>query len=151
MDILFPVAPAGKFSMILGIPIMLLSLALLVFTVLTMTQIGRGSVRVSSQEMKIKIPIYGRSVLLTSLILESARIVDLKVEKSLRPTLRTNGIGLPNYSSGWFKLKNGEKALAVLTDNHKVLYIPTRDGYSILISPMDPDALLDELKKQAHR
>ena len=70
MDILFPVAPAGKFSMILGIPIILLSLALLVFTVLTMTQIGRGSVRVSSQEMKIKIPIYGRSVLLTSLILE---------------------------------------------------------------------------------
>ena len=150
MDMLFPIAPTDKFSMILGIPIMLLLLAVLVLTVLTMTPIGRGAVKVSSEEMKIKIPIYGRSVLLRSLILESARIVDLKAETSLRPTLRTNGIGLPNYSLGWFKLKNGEKALAVLTDKHKVLYIPTHDGYSILISPVEPEMLLDELKKQAH-
>jgi hypothetical protein len=39
------------------------------------------------------------------------------------PERRTNGIGLPNYQAGWFRLKNGEKALLFVSD-----FEPTASG-----------------------
>jgi len=95
-------------------------------------------------------PIYGRSIPLTSLKLDSSRIVDLATEIDLSLKRRTNGIGLPNYAAGWFKLRNGEKALAFVTDKQKVLYLPTREGYSILISVVEPIKILDALKRYVH-
>jgi hypothetical protein len=35
--------------------------------------------------------------------------------------------------AGWIRLKNDEKALVYLTGRTAVLYVPTRQGYSILL------------------
>ncbi len=77
----------------------------------------------------------------------AARAVDLDSDPPLRPAWRTMGTAIPGYSSGWFRLKNGEKALLYVTDRHRVAYVPTRDGYSILLSVEDPEALVASLKK----
>jgi Bacterial PH domain len=60
--------------------------------------------------------LYGRFIPSTELKLEQSRLVDLKREPNLEPTLRTFGTGLPGYNTGWFRLRNGEKALLYLTD-----------------------------------
>jgi hypothetical protein len=59
--------------------------------------------------------------------------------------VRTLGTGLPGYKAGWFRLGNGEKALVYLTDLERAVYVPTRAGYSLLLSPADPQAFLNAL------
>ena len=54
-------------------------------------------------------------------------------------------VGLPGYSEGWFRLVNGEKALLFVTDRSRVVYIPTKDGYSILLSTSKPEELLKSM------
>ena len=49
---------------------------------------------------------------------------------------------MPGYNAGWFRLKNGSKALLALTDRSSVVYIPTTEDYSILLSVADPEAFL---------
>ena len=66
--------------------------------------------------------------------------------QDLRPKWRTNGVGLPGYSIGWFRLRNREKALVFLTDRKHAIYIPTTEGYVVLISPQNPDAFVKALR-----
>ncbi len=60
---------------------------------------------------------------------------------------RTNGAGLPGYQAGWFRLQSGEKALVFVTDLERVVYVPTNEGYSLLLSVEEPDEFLDALTR----
>jgi Bacterial PH domain len=91
--------------------------------------------------------LYGRFIPSTELKLEQSRLVDLKREPNLEPTLRTFGTGLPGYNTGWFRLRNGEKALLYLTDRTQAVYVPTTAGYSVLVSPKDPVRFLEHLRQ----
>jgi hypothetical protein len=62
------------------------------------------------------------------------------------PARRTVGTGLPGYRAGWFRLRNGEKALLYLTDTSRAVYIPTTAGYSVLLSPAQPDEFVSALR-----
>jgi crotonobetainyl-CoA:carnitine CoA-transferase CaiB-like acyl-CoA transferase len=63
--------------------------------------------------------------------------------------MRTNGVGLPGYRAGWFRLRNGEKALAFVTDVHRVTYLRTTDGYSVLLSVEQPQQFASALQALA--
>lgn len=53
---------------------------------------------------------------------------------------------MPGMALGWFRAKSGgDKIFAAVADGGRVLVIPTTAGYSILVSPDEPDALLEEL------
>ena len=56
-------------------------------------------------------------------------------------------MGLSGLRYGWFKLQNGEKALLVLTNPKHAIYIPTTEGYSLLVSPERSDDFLQKLKE----
>ena len=75
-----------------------------------------------------------------------ARIVDLKSDAALAPIARTNGVGMPGYRAGWFRLRSGEKALVFVTDSQRAVYLPTTEGYALIASPADPDAFLAALR-----
>ena len=90
---------------------------------------------------------YSQSVPLRDLDLSKAEVVDLAQHSELRPELRTNGVGLPGYQAGWFKLRNGQKALLYLTARNEVVYLPTNDGYTLLLSVADPSAFLTSLRR----
>lgn len=107
------------------------------------TSAGRPAVTVNSSEFVLKAPFYGRAIGLTHLDLESARVVNLDSGTDLRPTRRTNGVGLPGLGLGWFKLASGEKALAAITSRQRVVYIPTDEGYALLLSVERPEAFLE--------
>jgi hypothetical protein len=104
---------------------------------------------VSEQGLHIRSALYGRTIPAAALVPEQAQIVDLRTEHDLQPNLRTNGIGMPGYSSGWFRLRQKGKALLFVTDPSRVVYLPTRDGYSVLLSVRRPEAFLQALHRSA--
>jgi hypothetical protein len=106
---------------------------------------AQASVSVSFSGLHIDLPFYGRVVPLSHIVVSNARIVDLQSDTSLRPSKRTNGIGLPGYQVGWFRLMSGEKALLALSTRDRVLYVPTTQGYAVLLTAQDPDELLNAL------
>ena len=71
--------------------------------------------------------------------------MDLSAEPEYKPKWRTNGTGLPGYQSGWFKLQNGQKALLFVADSRRVVFIPVRSGYSLLLSVSDAEQFLARL------
>ena len=65
------------------------------------------------------------------------------------PRWKTNGVGLPGYQAGWFRLRRGGKALLFVTDRTRVVFVPTNEGYSVLLSVPDPDVFLRTLRAAA--
>jgi hypothetical protein len=119
-----------------------------VFGILAISVMAASGARfqVTSDGLRIRGDLYGRFIPAAQLRVEAARRVDLTRPTDLEPKRRTMGGAFPGYQSGWFRLANGEKALLYLSDRRKAVYVPTTDGYSVLISPDDPDAFLAALK-----
>ncbi len=97
-----------------------------------------GKFVVADGGLQIKGCLYGRAIPQDSINKERIKIVNLITEQSYRTVARTNGIGLPGYLAGWFRLKNGDKALLFVTRKTDVVYIPTSEGYCVLLSPSEP-------------
>jgi len=116
--------------------------------VLGVSLIGMRNARfeVSSAGLRLRGDLYGRIIPAVDLRGGSARLVDLNESTEYQTARRTVGTGLPGYRAGWFRLRNGEKALLYVTDPTRVVYIPTRAGYSVMLSPRDPEALLNAVR-----
>ena len=142
----FAIAPAGLKPLWLLVPVGLV--LAVVFSILTISVMAASGARfqVTSDGLRIRGDLYGRFIPAANLRLDGARRVDLSRATELVPRRRTMGGAFPGYQSGWFRLANGEKALVYLTDRRKAVYVPTTEGYGVLISPDDPDAFLAALK-----
>lgn len=103
------------------------------------------SVTVDQPTLTINAPIYGRSIPLSHLQIDSANIINLEADSPYLPKMRTNGIGLPGLSLGWFSLRNGDKALIVLTSRSNVMHIKTTDNYSLLLSVNNPISIIESI------
>lgn len=147
----FTIAPAGARPMWVLLPVALL--LVVIFGVIFASIFGARSARfeVSQAGLRLSGDFYGRLIPAESLRPQDARRVDLGRESGLRPRWRTMGTGLPGYQAGWFRLANGEKALLYLTDRSKAVHVPTTLGYSLLLSPDNPEAFLSALKASAVR
>lgn len=88
--------------------------------------------------LRIRSAIYGRHIPADSIISKETRMVDLRNQKDFEPVIRTNGVGLPGYSAGWFRGRSKKKMLLFVTDISKVVYIPTKDGYGVMLSVDEP-------------
>ena len=102
---------------------------------------------VRSNEIAISGSVYGRTLPRQALELQRARVVDLSSEPSLTPVRRRNGIGLADYQVGWFRLRDGQKALCFLTRRNSVLYLPTKQGFALLLSTSEPEQVLAALTR----
>jgi hypothetical protein len=146
----FPIAPASSRSLWFFIP-----MALVLFVAaaaLFMTALGprRARYELSPAGISLRGDLYGRRLIPASDLLGgAARIVDLDRDPELSPRWRTLGTGLPGYKAGWFRLKNGEKALVSLTDRHHAIYLPTTRGFVLLLSPAQPDRFLAAVRRAA--
>ena len=142
----FTIAPAGMKPVWVLLPVALILIA--VVSLLAVSLWGSRGTRfeVSAAGLRLRGDLYGRFIPAESLRLDAARRVDLTATADLQPRRRTLGTGLPGYQSGWFRLANGESALLYLTDRRKAVYVPTAIGYSLLISPDDPDAFVSALR-----
>lgn len=102
---------------------------------------------VSPEGITINGSPYGRTIPAEVLVPKEARTITLDKGSPYRLKIRTNGVGLPGYHTGWFKLQNGDKALAFVTDPERVVYLPTKEGYIVLLSVAEPEAFLEALSR----
>lgn len=144
----FPIAPAGGrtlwFFAVLGG--LMLALALL-FAWFAYASVS-ARFEVADTALRVRSAVYGRAIPAHALQVDEARVVNLAEERELQLSLRTNGIGMPGYSAGWFRMRGGGRALVFLTRRDGVVHIPTREGYDILLSPREPEALLASLQQR---
>ena len=142
----FSIAPAsgGPLAFLIVILVVLLG----VFGAVGRSVLASRTARfeVSARGLEIKGDWYGRQIPLKSMRVDEARVVDLADERDVQPVSRRFGTGLPGYASGWFRLRNGDRALVYLTNQRRVALIPTDLGYTVLLSANDPDGLLSALR-----
>jgi hypothetical protein len=138
-------SPSGRPFWILVPAFVVIAAALAVLVLVTVS--GRSArFEVSSEGVRLRGDLWGRLVPAASLRVDQARRLDFTTSPELLPGRRTMGTGLPGYQAGWFRLKNGDKALLYLTDRSKAIYIPTTEDYALILSPDDPDGFMAALK-----
>lgn len=106
---------------------------------------------VQPEGLRLSGELWGRTVPARVLKISEARRVDLRVETGLQPKWRTAGSAVGNYRTGWFRLRNGGKALLYLTDATNAVLIPTSDNYVILLSVAEPERFLVRLREVCAR
>lgn len=146
MPEVFPIVPAAsRATWFLGAVGLVTALLTLLMAYLAWSA-QSSRVEVDASRVRLVGDLWGRSIPLSALDASNARIVDLSRTPELRPKARTLGTGLPGYAAGWFRLANGEKALAYLTDGSRVVYVPTTEGYALLLSVASPEAFLERIQ-----
>lgn len=86
----------------------------------------------------------------TELDLEHARVLNLDEHLEFKPRLKTNGAFLPGFQAGWYRLRNGSRALVARAAGKRVLWIPTTRDFGLLLQPQQsPRALLQALREAA--
>ena len=117
----------------------------------------RTTFEVTPESLAVRGTMYGRNISLSLIQANEVKVLDLREKGDYSPQWRTNGLGLPDYSLGWFTLKNGEKALLFLTDRSRVAYIPTSERFSLILSAREPEQLVQAVRnactgqKPAHK
>lgn len=142
----FPMVPATSRGLIVVIPVAVV--LAIVAGVLIYALYSPRHVRfdVSPGQLRIRGDIYGRTIPLSELDLAQARVVDLTADENPHPMARTNGTGLPGYKAGWFRLADGFKGLLFVTNRKKVVAVPDRKGWLLLLSVQDPNRFLGALR-----
>jgi hypothetical protein len=148
----FAIAPADTKALWL-IALVPLAVLVLVIAVLgaSVTSARSASFEVSTDGLRLRGDWYGRVIPADQIAVAGARRVDLANTPELQPARRTMGTSFSGYQAGWFRLRNGERALLYLTDRSKAVYVPTTDDYAVLLSPSDPDRFLSALKTSIRR
>lgn len=128
-----------------ALPALLVVPALLAFLLLAMR---RRAVELQAGVLEVRAAMYRKRVAVAELDLSRARIVDLGERTELRPWLKSNGMSLPAFHAGHFRLRGDfGKAFCLLTQRERVLWLPMRDGkQQLLLSLERPQALLDALR-----
>ena len=143
----FPIVPAQATVYLILIPILLV--LFIGGGVATYAAFASRHVtfEVSRDGVTIRGDMFGRFVPKDKMDLKAARAVDLSTETTLTPKWRTGGTGYPGYKAGWYRLANDSKALVFITDPHHVVYVPTVDGSSLMMSVANPEEFLAALKQ----
>lgn len=146
MDV-FTISPASSKPLwSLAIICLILFIILLALTY-TVYSARYSYIELNRNSLKLVGDFWGRNIQLQELEMSGARIVNLTQDTLYAPVRRTFGTGLPGYASGWFRLRNGEKALLYLTQREKVVYLKSIKGYSLLLSLEEPEKFLSLLQR----
>ena len=109
-------------------------------------QAKHASFTVNDQGLRISPGLYSRFIPKEDINTAGVRVINLNTDSAHKPKWRTNGAGLPGYAAGWFKLENKEKALLFVTDRSRVVYIPTTNNYSVMLSVREAEEFADLLQ-----
>jgi len=123
--------------------------ALLVAGSLVAVSVLRLRVELVGRTLRVVTGLMGTRVDLAKLDLAAARVIDLDAEKEWSPRFKTIGTSLPGLRAGKFRLRGGRRGFILVTDRHRVLLLPQRDGRILLLSLQQPQSLLDALRRVA--
>lgn len=143
-DIAATTKNSGLFMVIVSAAITLLTVGLFGYIGMTMNHMF---IETSPDSIRIRIPMYSKTIKRSDIFADQVKVVDMNAPGSPRLGMRTNGIGLPGFQGGWFRLAGGGKVLAAVTDRTNVVVIPTKLGYDVMASVKNPEALIASLRQ----
>lgn len=150
MKEVFPmIPPAGNGATWVLLSVAALTFVLALFLAWLAFNISKGSFEVSPDGLRLRGDLYGRLIPAQALLVEQAQIINLHQDEAHQLQRLTAGTSVSGYQAGWFRLRNGEKALVYPTDRARVVYLPTREGYAVMLSLPQPEAFLAALKRIA--
>ena len=126
-----------------------IALVLAIAWVIVDRLVQRHRLAVDAAGMEVATTLYRRRVAWSDLDLAAARVIDIDEHPESRPLLKTSGVSLPGFRSGWFRSRNLGKLFVAMSGGSRLLRIPTRAGYTLLLQPGDPGALLARLRELA--
>jgi len=109
----------------------------LVLVAIVIVAVRRRSLVLSESALTVRAGFYTRTLPRSSLDARSGVVASLYDQRQYAPRWRTNGIRVPGFQAGWFRLVNGEKSFVLLTDPRLVTYLPTTEGFSLVVSTSD--------------
>ncbi|MBF0345346.1 MAG: hypothetical protein HQL06_14085 [Nitrospirae bacterium] len=133
-------APWGSLWILFAVMVLMLTIAIVIGY--QTYSVRHVTLEVGQDGLRIKGGLYGRHIPLGSLLVREAKVLTIDNASPICPVSRTNGIGLPGYAEGWFRLRDGSKALVFMARHMRVLYIPTTEGYALLLTPENPEDVL---------
>lgn len=131
----------------LVIPLTALVIAITVLmTFMLIRIVSRARATIENGDLVMQTGVGKKHIPLSHLRKNGLQVVDLMRHPELMPRLRVWGASMPGLSTGWFKLRNGEKAVCLLTDRAHVCYLRSdSDDLSVLLSLKNPTILQQAL------
>ncbi|MFQ5636087.1 MAG: PH domain-containing protein [Gammaproteobacteria bacterium] len=106
--------------------------------------LSRGEISLDTETLRVNAGFYERRIGVSGIDWHDSRFIDLAREPDLSPRLRLNGIGLPGYRAGWFRLANGTRAF-LLTTHGPLAYLKVRDGEDLMLSVSESSPLAQKI------
>lgn len=143
----FPIVPAQTRAVAIWVGFTVAALlGVVVILLMTMRGARNSTFEVSAEGLRLRGDVYGRFIPADKILSDSAQLVDLTTNKDFRPVVRNVGTSVGGYQVGWFRLQNERTALVYLTDRRRVVFVPTTEGYSVLLSAQSPERLVARLR-----
>ncbi|HZW50809.1 MAG TPA: PH domain-containing protein, partial [Rudaea sp.] len=116
------------------------ALVMLLLALLLLMQCAR--VHVDQDTLIVHTGVGTKRIPLANLHTHGLRLVNFSTHPELRPVVKLWGTGLPGFAGGWFKLRNGDKAVCLLLDRHGISYLRSdADKLTVLLSLAEPEKL----------
>ena len=138
--------PKGFLNVLPIIIFIVLIMVLIVFIIGFVFSMKHTTISIKNNEVIIKTFLYGRKIQIEDILINEIQTINLKQNNEYNVSIRTNGIGLPNFHLGWMKLKNGKKALVYLTNKENVLLMPTKN-FVVLFSMQKTEEFIKKLNE----
>jgi hypothetical protein len=116
------------------------ALVILLLALLLLMQ--RARVRMDQGTLIVYTGVGTKRIPLANLRAHGLHLVNFGTHPELRPIIKLWGTGLPGFAGGWFKLRNGDKAVCLLLDRHGISYLRSdADKLTVLLSLAEPEKL----------
>jgi hypothetical protein len=140
-----PKGGTGFLPVFMVVLILVIVIPLTILTIGIMSSLKNTTLTLTEEELIIKSAFYGRKIPLENIMIDGIKAISLDEDTDYDLAMRTNGTALSQYKSGWFRLKNHEKALVFITDKNSVALIPTKD-FLLLFSMDNIDEFINKIK-----
>jgi len=140
-----PGAVRGSTTLLLLMPVVVIVIVLGTIGYSLVTGARNSTFELSDAGLRIRGDFYGRMIPRNQLRLDEVERININTGPH-HPVARTLGTAIPGYRSGWFRLRNGRKALLYVTDPSNVVLIPTTANYDVLLTVTEPDRFVERLK-----
>ena len=149
MKQVFSIIPGSQapFLIMGGVSLLLIGLIGLLFYIAGSSK--NTKFEITQTSLRITGNIYGRAIPLKELRMDELKMIDMDREGGYSLGWVGSNTRMPGYKAGWFRLGNGTKALVFIT-SPKVVYIPTDNGYSLMMSVSQPEQFLNSLHQASN-
>lgn len=128
------------------VPVLVALLVSLLLWWMWLRSIVRRRVAVVGYSVEVSGSFANERVALADIDLERARVVDLDERTELRPLIKFSGTAAPGFRSGRFLLRNFRRAIVCMAGGKRVLWLPTRTKFDLLLELRQPQVALEALR-----